>query len=153
MANMTKHMTFDVDRSPTIISALIHGRRVSGLDVAWLRREVFADGQISRKQADELFAVAASDAAKAPEWTAFFVEMITDYVVWQSRPTGAITKEQGDWLLKRVDEAATPEALAALANILGEAHRVPIWLAAAARERVKSGLQGVATGDRTAKAM
>jgi hypothetical protein len=151
MANMTKQMAFNVDRSPTIISALIHGRIVNGVDVAWLRREVFADGQISRQQADELFAVAASSVVKSPEWTAFFVEMVTDYVVWQSRPTGAITKDQGEWLLKRADEAQAPEALAALANILAEAHRVPIWLAAAARDRVKGGWPGAA-GARAAKA-
>jgi hypothetical protein len=132
---MTKHTTFDVDRSPTIITALLHGGAVSGLDVAWLRREVFADGLVSREQADELFAVARSRAAKAKDWTAFFVEMITDHVVWQSRPTGIIGREEAEWLIGRVDEAGSLEALAALVNVLAEAHRAPQWLIAAGRER------------------
>jgi hypothetical protein len=133
--NMTKHMTFDVDRSPTIISALIHGGAVSGLDVTWLRREVFADGQVSREQADELFAVARSRAAKSADWTPFFVEMITDHVLWQSRPTGIVSGEDAEWLVGKVDEAGSLEALAALVNVLAEAHRAPKWLIAAARDR------------------
>ena len=140
---MTKHMAFEVDRSRTIISALIHGGAVNGMDVAWLRREVFADGQVSREQADELFAVARSGAAKSPEWTAFFVEMITDHLLWQSRPTGIVNEAQGEWLIGRVDEAMTVEALAALVNVLAEAHRAPQWLIAAARARAASGWPGV----------
>ena len=85
---MSKPMAFAVDRSRTIISSLIHGGRVSGLDVAWLRREVFADGEVSREAAEELFAVERAEIVKAPEWTEFFVELITEHIVWQSRPTG-----------------------------------------------------------------
>ena len=88
------HSAFEVDRSRTIISALIHGMRVSALDISWLRREVFADGEVSREAADELFAVERSKAVKAPEWTAFLVEMITEHVVWQSRPPALSTKSR-----------------------------------------------------------
>ena len=51
-------MNFAVETSRTIISAMIHGRRVTAQDVAWLRREVFGDGEVTRDTADELFAVA-----------------------------------------------------------------------------------------------
>ena len=51
-------MGFAIDRSRTIISAMILGRRVTAQDVAWLRREVFAGGVVTREEADELFAVA-----------------------------------------------------------------------------------------------
>jgi hypothetical protein len=140
---MSKSMAFEVDRSPTIISALVLGGVVSGLDVAWLRREVFADGQVTREAAEELFVVARSSAVKAPEWTEFFVEMITEHVLWQSRPTGIVAADEAEWLVKRVDEARTPEALAALVNILAEAHRAPQWLIAAAKARAASGWPGV----------
>ena len=36
-------MAFAIDRSRTIISAMILGRRVTAQDVAWLKREVFAE--------------------------------------------------------------------------------------------------------------
>ena len=137
---MAKHTTFEVDRSPTIISALVLGGVVNGLDVAWLRREVFADGRVTRQQADELFAVARSRAAKSADWTTFFVEKITDHVLRHSGRTGIVDGDEAKWLIGRVDEAACREALAALANILAEAERAPQWLIAATRKR--AGLLG-----------
>jgi hypothetical protein len=137
------HSAFEVDRSRTIISALIHGMRVSAQDISWLRREVFADGEVSREAADELFAVERSKAVKAPEWTAFLVEMITEHVVWQSRPTGIVNEEQAEWLIARADEARSLDALAVLVNVLAEAHRVPQWLVSAVRARAKGGWPGV----------
>ena len=107
-------MGFAIDRSRTIISAMILGRRVSAQDVAWLRREVFAGREVTREAADELFAVARADMDNAPEWTEFFVEMIAEYVVRQAEPTGVVSEERAAWLLARVDECKSVEALAAL---------------------------------------
>ena len=135
-------MGFAIDRSRTIISAMIHGRRVTAQDVAWLRREVFADGEVTRGAADELFAVARARMNNAPEWTELFVELITDHVVWQARPTGIVTDEQAKWLLGRSDECRSVEALAALVNVLAEAHRAPKWFVAAVRARA-AGWPGV----------
>ena len=128
-----KNMCFAIDRSRTIISAMILGHRVTAQDVAWLRREVFADGEVTREAADELFAVARARMDNAPEWTEFFVELITDHVVWQTRPTGIVTDEQAKWLLQRADECRSLEALAALVNVLAEAQRAPQWFVAAVR--------------------
>ncbi len=136
-------MGFAIDRSRTIISAMIHGRRVSAQDVAWLRREVFADGEVSREAADELFAVARAGMNNAPEWSEFFVEMITDHVVWQARPTGVVSDAQAEWLLARADECTSVEALAALVNVLAEAHRVPQWFLTAVRARAGGRWPGV----------
>lgn len=132
---MAKQTTFEVDRSPTIISALVHGGVVNGLDVAWLRREVFGDGRVSRQQADELFAVARSRAVKSADWTAFFVEKITDHVLGQSSRAASVGPDEAQWLIAKVDEASSREGLAALANILSKAERAPQWLVAAARDR------------------
>jgi hypothetical protein len=140
---MTKSMAFRVDRSGTIISALIHGGKVCAMDVAWLRREVFADGQVSREAGDELFAVERSSVAKCPEWTEFFAEMITEHIVWQSRPTGVVNEAQAEWLIARVDECMSIGALAAMVNVLSEAHRAPQWLLAAVRARAGQGWPGV----------
>ena len=128
-------MCVAIDRSRTIISAMILGRRVTAQDVAWLRREVFGDGEVTREAADELFAVARARMNNAPEWTEFFVEMITDHVVWQSRPTGVVSDVEAEWLIRRADECKTVEALAALVNVLAEAHRAPEWFVAAVKAR------------------
>ena len=94
-------MAFTVDRTRSIISAMILGRKVTAMDVAWLRREVFADGAVSREAADELFEVERAGVAQTPAWTELFVEMITEHVVWQSGPTGAVDEKQAEWLLAR----------------------------------------------------
>jgi len=138
-----KSMAFEVDRSPTIITALACGGTVSRLDIAWLRREVFCDGRVSRRQAEELFAVARSDASKAPEWSSFFVEMITGHLLDGQRASGVVTREDADWLISEVDRTMTTEALAALANVLAEARRAPKWLVAAARARAAGDWPGV----------
>jgi hypothetical protein len=128
-------MGFAIDRSRTIISAMIHGRRVTAQDVAWLRREVFAEREVTREAADELFAVARADMDNAPEWKGFFVEMIVEHVVRQADPAGVVNEERAAWLLARVDECRSVEALAALVNVLAEARSVPQWFLAAVKAR------------------
>lgn len=128
-------MAFQVDRSRTIITAMIHGRKITAMDVAWLRREVFASGKVSREAADELFAVERAGLANAPAWTEFFVEKIVDHAVWQSGEPGVLGEAEARWLSARVDECESANALAALAAALGEARRAPASLVAAAQAR------------------
>ena len=136
-------MAFVVDRSRSIISAMVLGRKVTSQDVAWLRREVFAEGHVTREAADELFAVERSGIGLAAEWTDFFVEMITEHVVWQARPTGVLNDTQAEWLIERADSCASVNALAVLVNVLGEAHRAPRWFVAAVRSRALRNWSGV----------
>jgi hypothetical protein len=136
-------MAFTVDRTRSIISAMILGRKVTAMDVAWLRREVFMDGAVSREAADELFEVERAGVARTPEWTEMFVEMITEHVVWQSRPTGVVDETQAEWLISSADSCASVNALAALVNVLGEAHRAPRWFLDAVRSRARQNWAGV----------
>jgi hypothetical protein len=94
-------------------------------DVNKLRRRVLRFGFVTRAEAEALFEIDAAPSVKCEAWTALFVEALTDHIVWQSRPTGVVSPEQGDWLLSRVDRAQTVTRLALLVNILGEAHSVP----------------------------
>src|SRR5579872_487092 len=128
-------MGFAIDRSRTIITAMILGRRVTAQDVAWLKREVFGSREVSRESADELFAVVRAEMDNAPEWKEFFVEMIAEHVVRQSEQPGVVDDERAVWLLARVDECKSVEALAALVNVLAEAYRAPDWFVAAVKER------------------
>jgi hypothetical protein len=68
-------------------------------------------------------------------WTSFFVETVTDYIVWQSRPTGLVNGAQAEWLLAQADAGCTLNAFAILVNVLAEADRVPAWLPAAVHGR------------------
>ena len=110
-------------------------------DAAYARiaAEFGADGTVSREAADELFAVERAGVALTPEWTEFFVEMITRHVIRQSDPAGVVSEERATWLLTRVDECKSVEALAALVNVLAEASSVPQWFLDAGRARVLGG--------------
>jgi len=136
-------MAFQVDRSRTIITAMIHGRRITAMDVAWLRREVFASGEVSRQAADELFVVECAGLANAPDWTEFFVEKIVDHAVWQSGEPGVLGEAEAKWLSARVDECQSANAPAPPppgTRALGEARRAPASLVAAAQARAWPGV-------------
>ena len=53
----------------------------------------------------------------------------------QAAPPGVVSEERAAWLLARVDECKSVEALAAMVNVLAEAHSVPQRFLAAAKER------------------
>jgi hypothetical protein len=108
---------------------------LNAADVAALRRDIFADGVINRDEAIALFALERANFAKCAEWTQFFVEAVTDHVVWQSRPTGVVNAEQAEWLIAESDVTNSINAFAVLVNVLAEAHRLPQWFLAAVRAR------------------
>jgi hypothetical protein len=139
----SRELAMTMDRGRSAIVAAMRRSEVGAADVIMLRREVFADGAVSRDEADALFALERAATPKCPEWTAFFVEAITDHVVWQARPTGVVNEAQGEWLLTRADDAASVNALAVLVNVMAEAHRVPLWFLAAVRARATRGWTGV----------
>lgn len=136
---MTRHF----DGSRAAITTLITQAQVTREDINMLRREVLDGNCVNRDEAEALFALECAPNAKCAEWTAFFVEAITDHIVWQTRPTGVVNTPQGEWLLAQVDRARSVNALAVLVNVLAEAHRVPMWLAAAARGRASADWPGV----------
>ena len=103
--------------------------------VAHFRRLMDGAGGLTRAAAEALFELDRDHRPAGEEWRAFFVETITDYVVWQVRPTGTVTSEMADWLLTQADSCRTLNAFALLVNVLIEAHRVPASLPGAVRER------------------
>ena len=147
----TAFAELEFDRARVALSALRVAREITGADVAHLRG-LFEEGSISRDEADMLFAAERAPGAKCAEWTEFFVEAVTDHVVWQMRPTGVVNESQGEWLIARVDEARTLNAFAALVNVLAEAHRVPLWFVSAARSRAARGWPGTETAMAAAQA-
>lgn len=136
-------MRFNVDRSRSIISAMILGRKVTAMDVVWLRREVFADRAVTREAADELFEVERARIDKAPQWTELFVEMITRHILGDAEPSGVVREADAKWLIERADDCASVNALALLVNVLGEARRAPRWFVDGVRARAERGWLGV----------
>ena len=139
-----------IERSLACIRALGARGAVWDCDLEDLHRNVLAGRPVSREEADALFEIECARIEKCPEWTAFFVEAITDHVVWESRPTGLIDRAKGEWLIARTDEAASLNGLAVLVNILAEAHRIPLWFLATVRARAARSWEGVAEVHATA---
>lgn len=124
----------DVARKAVLMRLVACG--VAAADMAALRALVEEAGGLSRAEIEALVAIEASPAPKCDEWTPFFIDAVTDHMVWQSRPTGVVNEAQGEWLIAMADRCATPAALGALADVAAEAHRLPLWFVAAVRARL-----------------
>ena len=132
-----------LDAGRARIVAIRRAGRIEPTDIAALRNDVLADRAPTREEADALFELDGSSAARGADWLPFFAAAITDHVVWQMRPTGALSGAQAEWLIERADASHTIAAFAVLVSVLSEAHRVPQWFLAAVRARAARGWPGL----------
>jgi hypothetical protein len=128
-AGAARHSLFGFaapDERRVLISTLARDRRnLTPAEVRQLRRALFEDEGVSRDEARALFDLDRAQSASCPEWAAFFVDCLTDYVVWQTRPAGVVDREQAEWLLREAASTPSRAVRSLLANILAEAHRAP----------------------------
>lgn len=113
---------------------------ISADDVILFRKTVFADGIVSRAEADSLFAVNDRLGETPAEWRDFFVEAMTDYVVRQADPQGYIDDDKARWLIERIDAdgvVKTACELETLVKALEIARSSPDVLAAYALDQVR----------------
>ena len=129
--NSTSHL----NEGQALIDSIQSGDKIGGAELSQLRDYFTAVAPITRTEAEALFDLDRSVSDKHEEWTSFFVETVTDYIVWQSRPTGILNGAQSEWLLAQADTGRTLNGFAILVNVLAEADRVPSWLPAAVHGR------------------
>lgn len=121
------------------VAGLTSKNRITAEDVTMLRREVFADGVVTRGEAEALFALDQTARDKCPEWSPFFIEAVTDYIVRQEKPEGYISQENADWLVRAISRDGTVDSrteLELLVHVLEEAKSSPGRLSAYALEQV-----------------
>jgi len=75
----------------------LHGR-LSYADVQRLQRDVFADGIVSRGEAERLIELDRRVEKADPAWTRWLVASLVEFVVWGERPTGLVEEETARWL-------------------------------------------------------
>ena len=117
--------------------------RITAQDVVMLRREVFADGVVTRDEAEALFALDATATDKCQEWPPFFVEAVTDYIVHQEKPAGYISQDNADWLIQTISRDGMVDSLTELellVHVLEKAKSSPGRLSAYALEQVAHAL-------------
>ncbi|WP_339928862.1 hypothetical protein [uncultured Brevundimonas sp.] len=71
-------------------------------DVLALRRVVFDEITVTPDEVEALFRIDEGTEKRVPEWRAFFLEAMTDWLVRQQEPSGYITPQQADWLIARI---------------------------------------------------
>ncbi|TPO10941.1 hypothetical protein [Mesorhizobium sp. B1-1-5] len=121
------------------VAGLTSKNKITAEDVTMLRRDVFADGLVSRGEAEALFALDQTARDKCGEWAPFFVEAVTDYIVHQEKPDGYISEQNADWLVRTVSRDGIVDGrteLELLVHVLEEAKSSPSELSAYALEQV-----------------
>ncbi len=86
----------------SLVDDIIAKGTVSADDVLQLRRTMFQDGLIDRREAEQVFAIDAACTEKAPEWSAFFVDALTDHVVWKVEPKKYVSDEKANFLIDHI---------------------------------------------------
>lgn len=112
---------------------------VSAAEIAAFRRDCFAERSPSRAEVEALFGLDGSLRPRSQAWAAFLAEVVTDHVVWDSRPTGIVTPADAEWLLRLVDASHTAASFGVLLEVLDHAHQVPAGFTLAVRRRAASG--------------
>ena len=145
MNKTVDHRAGSLDQGRPALLRMVQKGCVTEADVAHLRRDIFADRAPTRTEIEDLFALDAIARPQDENWTEFFVEIVTDHVVWDMRPTGVVDEQHARWLIAKVDASQTAPSFAVLINVLDQAHRVPRWFAAAVRARAAAGWPSLAT--------
>ncbi len=96
------------------VGGLAAKNRITDDDVLLLRSQVFRDGVVTPEEAESLFALDAAATEKCPEWPVFFVQAITDYIVYQEKPSGYVSEANSEWLIGVVSRDGMVDTLTEL---------------------------------------
>lgn len=103
-------------------------RSISSDEVQALRRAGWADGKMSREEAEMVFATQHAIDNPSREWSDFFVEAISNFVLNGSEPRGFASAEEAAWLIDQVEadgKVCSMTELELLTRIIERAQNVP----------------------------
>jgi hypothetical protein len=129
------------------IEQIVNRKSIESVDVRSLRRIFHADGIVTAEDADVLFKINKACPTQPADWPGFFIEAVTDYLVFQERPQGYLTAANVQWLLTRISSEGRIQSkteLELLVNVIDKARWAPVSLAKFALEQVKA---AVSNGD------
>ncbi|MFZ5693730.1 MAG: hypothetical protein ACOY5F_21050 [Pseudomonadota bacterium] len=126
------------------IQSILARGAITSEDIRTLRHRVFWKGVVTESDAEAVFLL--NDRlhhAADPAWPAFFVEALTDYVVTQAQPSGYVSDENADWLIRRIGRSGhvdTACELELLIKVLERSQQSPVALVRFALEQVRLGV-------------
>jgi hypothetical protein len=130
-----------------LVADLTARQHVTDEDVAALRRLVFGEIRVTPGEAEALIALDEGVDHAPPSWSQFFVEALTDFIVYQEEPQGYVSEANADWLARHIGrdgEVKTRSEIDLLVNVLEKAKSAPMSLVVFALEQVK---HAVLTGE------
>jgi len=78
-------------------------RAITPEEILELRRAGWADGRMTREEAEALFTAQDTIAAPCAQWTDFFVEAIRNFVLEGSEPRGFASEDEARWLIAQIE--------------------------------------------------
>lgn len=109
-------------------------------EILSLRGEAWRVGGIDPDEAEALFLANERLESPNPEWTAFFVEALSEFIVNTVEPHGYVDQEMADELLGRIDNDGRVDTVAEielLVRVLEKALNVPANLKAYALQQIE----------------
>lgn len=113
-------------------------------DVLRLRRALFEEQSVTLEVAEALWRLDDACPVKDPAWAEFFIEALTDYIVYQAQPEGYIVAEKAQWLIGRIAQEGRIRGrvqLDLLIAVIDAARWSPASLAAFALEQIRIAVQ------------
>ena len=128
------------------IDDILSRGKINEFDLLGLRRAFYEDGVVTPSEAELLLSLNSRCEQRPADWPAFFIEAMTDYLVYQERPQGYLTATNAQWLLDRISRdgrVAGKIEFDLLLNVMDKARWVPVSLSTFALGQVK---QAVVSG-------
>ncbi|MEL1251862.1 hypothetical protein [Aurantiacibacter gilvus] len=112
----------------TIARQAAADRTISDNEVRALRGSGWADGKMTREEAEIVFATQHAIENPSREWSDFFVEAIQNFVLEGTDPKGFASAEEAQWLIAQVEadgKVCSMTELELLVRIIERAQNVP----------------------------
>ncbi|MEM8726750.1 MAG: hypothetical protein AAGE86_14640 [Pseudomonadota bacterium] len=133
------------DHCSNLVRLFLEKQSIRARDIRCLRQKVFGYAIDTAEKAELLFTIHRSLDQKSDEWRAFFVEALTEFVVYQSPPHRHVSPQNAVWLVEHVltdGEVATATELEAVIRTLEKARSAPTLLAALPLMQVRRAIRG-----------
>lgn len=115
--------------------------KIEAPDVLDVRRVVYADdAKISKEEAEAMFAIERHRTKPSLEWSALFVEAMSDHVLNQVAPAGYLSDDNAAWVVRQISASKLPSTDAhveLVTRLIENAREVPASFSAFALRLVK----------------
>lgn len=104
---------------------------ISREEILAMRHAGWADGRMTRAEAEAIFAAQHATSNPSTEWSDFFVEAIQQHVLEGSEPRGYASEDEARWLVDQVradGKVCSMTELEVLTRIIEKAQNVPEML-------------------------